>query len=107
MKRKNIETIDLSKSARADDEPVAEDIQPVIEAPRQAQDEPVELPGFEWSTLIDDLVIPAAVIEQALWNADVTEPEHVFTKPADVTGAFLTVLRKAMGDLKLKVRSMK
>lgn len=84
------DTLDLTKelkSARADDE------------------ERVELPGFEWSKLIGDLVIPAAVIEQALWNADVTEPEHVFTKPNEVNGAFLTVLRGAIGDLKIKVRS--
>jgi len=92
------ETVDLS--ARADIEFAKEEFQPV-------EEELVELPGFEWSTLIDDLVIPAAVVEQALWNASVTEPEHVFSKPADVTGAFLTVLRRAMGDLKLKVRNMK
>jgi hypothetical protein len=86
-----------SLSARADE---------TTELSLQIEEEIIELPGFEWSTLVNDLVIPASDIEQALWRADVTEPEHVFTKPNAVTGAFLTVLRQAIGDLKEKVRNL-
>lgn len=64
----------------------------------------VQPPGFEWSILLSDVHIPAAAIEQALWDADLTEPEHVFTKPNEMNGAFLTALRQAIGDLRQKVR---
>lgn len=66
----------------------------------------VQPPGFEWSQLLSDIHITATEIEQALWNASLTEPEHAFTKPNEMNGAFLTVLRAAIGDLRQKVREL-
>ena len=59
---------------------------------------------FKWSQFLTDLPLTASEIEEALWQADVTEIHHIFSKPNEVNGAFLTVLRLAMGDLRQKIK---
>jgi hypothetical protein len=78
--------------------------EPATEEP--AATEPTPDVVFSWLNIVSDIRITKEQINQALLEADITEPGHVFTKPNELNGAFLTLIREAMKDLKRKVKEI-
>lgn len=61
--------------------------------------------GFDWSVVIDEVVLTPERFQQSLREHGIWTIEDLFTKQNEVIAAFLSLVKGVYSDLKRKVRS--